>query len=444
MILYHAFHAICTAATRTYYRFTIGGAVVPGAGPVLLVANHQNSLVDAGMVVVSAGRSVRFLAKSPLFTDPRIGWLIRAVGCIPVYRQEDDPARLGENLDSFRAVHEALSEGYAVGIFPEGRSHRDPRMSRLKTGAARIALGAVPAVGGAFPIVPVGLVFDQQAVFRSAARIVVGEPFDWSDLAARGLHDKHAVRDLTTRIDDAMRSVTLNLDSWEDEGVVRTAEAVWTAEVGAPRDPALVMQRLRVTSEGLRRLRAGEDEDWRAVSRDLKTHAQELDALGMNPAALVRQPTFWSNLGWVLRRLPMLATLPVAALAVLLFRFPQELTSFVAGKAAEAEGPDAIPTFRILGGAVIFTVWGLLLTALAGWLGGWGWALAVVVGLPLLGIAGLLVTEWQRLSWRSLRRFFVRHIERERIETLRAAQRDLGARMQALLVVALKRDAAAR
>lgn len=129
-------------AVRSYYRVTVAGARLPVTGPVLVVANHNNSLVDPGLVAAMAGRNVRFMAKSPLFTHPLIGWLIKGVGSVPVYRQQDDPTKISQNLDSFRDVHKVLAEGDVVGIFPEGISHSMSRLAPLKTGAARIALGA--------------------------------------------------------------------------------------------------------------------------------------------------------------------------------------------------------------------------------------------------------------------------------------------------------------
>src|SRR5512133_80414 len=77
---------ISRLATRAYYRFTVGGMRVPAEGPVLLVANHNNSLMDPALVTVAAQREVRFLAKSTLFTHKQIGWLVKLVGSIPVYR----------------------------------------------------------------------------------------------------------------------------------------------------------------------------------------------------------------------------------------------------------------------------------------------------------------------------------------------------------------------
>jgi 1-acyl-sn-glycerol-3-phosphate acyltransferase len=164
---------------------------------VLLVANHPNSLLDPVLVQAVAGRPVRFLAKAPLFTDAKVGWLVRGAGAIPVFRAADDPAQMGRNEDTFRAVHAALAGCAAVGIFPEGLSHLEPGLAPLRTGAARIALG----VGRVFPVVPVGLVFRAKDVFRSDALVLVGEPVPWDDLAPRGIADAEAVRDLTARID---------------------------------------------------------------------------------------------------------------------------------------------------------------------------------------------------------------------------------------------------
>ncbi len=147
MWLLPVFSWLARVAARIYYRVRFAGPPIPAEGPVLLVANHPNSLLDPTLVVASADRPVRFLAKAPLFTDRKIGWLMRAAGAIPVYRRSDDPSLMSRNEDSFRAVFDVLGDGAAVGIFPEGISHSEPSMSPLKTGAARIALGATERAG---------------------------------------------------------------------------------------------------------------------------------------------------------------------------------------------------------------------------------------------------------------------------------------------------------
>src|SRR5918998_3539728 len=119
MWLLPALSRVSAFATRSYYRLSIAGGEVPRTGPVLLVANHPNSLIDPPMVATAARRPVRFLAKSSLFGHPAVGWLVRGAGAIPVYRQQDDPAQMRRNTEVVRAVHNALASGAPGGLFPE-------------------------------------------------------------------------------------------------------------------------------------------------------------------------------------------------------------------------------------------------------------------------------------------------------------------------------------
>ena len=417
-------------ATRAYYRFSVGGARVPAEGPVLLVANHNNSLMDPAFVVEAAQREVRFLAKAPLMTHPQIGWLVRAVGSIPVYRVQDDPKLVGQNRDIFVAVHAALAEGAAVGIFPEGTSHSGSRLSPLKTGAARIALGAARRIGHAFPIIPVGLVFRDRNSLRSEARVVVGDTFDWSDLAARD-DVKFAVRELTKRIDEAMRRVTLNLDSWEDTALVHVAEQVWAAEYGSARDSEATVSRLALMANVLQRFRLRGDAEWRTTARELRAHSRMLQRMGMTPQALKEDVTWTAAARWMIARFPLLAAVPLAAVALLAYWPPLFAARWLGTH--NSEGPDSESTYRVLGVPLFGTVWTLLVSAAAALSGGWRWGLGTLLLLPVVGIGAAIVAEQRRLRWLAVRRFFVRHLHRKRLGTMRERQQLIAAHLHELL-----------
>ncbi len=423
---------ISRLATRAYYRFTVGGTRVPADGPVLLVANHNNSLMDPAFVTVAARREVRFLAKSTLFTHKQIGWLIKLVGSIPVYRAQDDPRLLGQNRDIFVAVHEALAERAAVGIFPEGTSHSGSRLSPIKTGAARIALGAARRIGGSFPIIPVGLVFRDRNSVRSEARVVVGDAFDWSDLAARS-EEKFAVRELTKRIDEAMRGVTLNLDSWEDAALVHVAEQIWTAEHGSPRDSEATVSRLALTANVLQRFRSRGDAEWRATARELRAHARMLQRMGLSPQTLKEDVHWPAALRWMVMRFPLLAALPLASLALLVYWPPLEAARWLSKH--NGEGPDSESTYRVLGVALFGTIWTLLLAFTAAWALGWAWGISALLLFPAAGAGAAVVAEQRRLRWLAVRRFFVRHLHRQRLCRMRARQVAIAARLNDLLEI---------
>jgi len=424
--------AISTLACHAYYRLEVEGGRVPEDGPVLLVANHTNSLIDPAMMVVAAERTVRFLAKAPLFNHQLIGWLVRAVGSVPVYRGRDDPKMVSQNYESFRDVHAALAEGYALAIFPEGTSHSASHLQPLKTGAARIALGAAERTGRAFPIVPLGLVFRDRRTFRSSARVIVGVSCAWDDLATRGPRDKEAVRELMRRIEASMREVTLNLHDWSDAQLVRCAEHIWTAEFGPDAGGSHEIARLKQATDALGRLRLGADPEWRTVARELRAHDRVLQRLGLTPITLPATVSRTDAARWVLRRLPLLLVLPLAALGLLLFWIPRELTDWAAGRASKSEGEDTVPTFRVLYGVVIFTAWFLVLAIAASfWLGALG-GLVVFLSLPLIGFGALFVGESRHLSWVTLRRYFVQRLHRQRIAKLRVRQRRLAERLRDL------------
>src|SRR5262249_17835705 len=126
-----------------FRRIELAGLVrVPRSGPLIFVINHPNALVDPLFLLCFAPRPVSFLAKAPLFRMPLIGALARSLDAIPVYRRQDPGTRAGDNRETFARARALLDRGGTIAVAPEGTSHSDPRLRPLKTGIARIALGA--------------------------------------------------------------------------------------------------------------------------------------------------------------------------------------------------------------------------------------------------------------------------------------------------------------
>ncbi|MGE5925798.1 MAG: 1-acyl-sn-glycerol-3-phosphate acyltransferase [Gemmatimonadota bacterium] len=423
---------IARVAGGVYYRTTIAGARLP-PGPLLIVANHPNGLVDPLLVSAAARRPVRFLAKAPLVADRRIGWLFRAVGSIPVHRRQDEQAQMERNADSLREAESALRGGAAIALFPEGISHDAPGLSPLRTGAARIALGAASGAGEPVSIVPVGIVLRDKPSFRSEAHIIVGEPIEWADLASRGSDDQEAVRTLTSRIEGGLRNVTVNLEAWEDAPLVDCAEAVWTAERGAPKDAAARIERLRVASELLREIRRDPDARWAPLVVSVLRHCRSLERLGLRPADLHTDLSTRNALRWSLRKIPLvLFPVILAGLAGwVLWWPPYRFTGLVTDRLGGSR--DIRATYRLAGGIVIYALWlALLVTAAAIWIDGPTAAL-VAVGVPALGLAGLWIREHWRAAWLDARRWFLLRGRRSLLRDLGRRQWEIAERLDALL-----------
>jgi len=172
--------AVVPPVIRFWVRLDCQGLLhIPRQGPVIIAANHISYFDPLCLAVFidAAGREVRFLAKSELYRNPVLGWVLRAAGQIPVYRESRDAAK------SLQDAVAAMREGAAVAIYPEGTTTRNPDFSpmKAKTGVARLA-----ALTGA-PVVPVGmwgahLLFTRGKIgpFRRGIRVVVraGPPID--------------------------------------------------------------------------------------------------------------------------------------------------------------------------------------------------------------------------------------------------------------------------
>jgi glycerol-3-phosphate O-acyltransferase/dihydroxyacetone phosphate acyltransferase len=138
---------IARAATLGWFRAVevSGLERIPRTGPVLLVANHHGGFVDPALLVAAVPRPVRFLAMASLFRILPLRPLLAFGGAIPVHRARDverDGAGTRGNVDAFAACFAHLREGGAIGIFPEGEASDEAHLLPIRTGAARIALGA--------------------------------------------------------------------------------------------------------------------------------------------------------------------------------------------------------------------------------------------------------------------------------------------------------------
>ena len=397
---------IARAAARIYYRIRVEGEAPPQTVPVLFVANHPNSLIDPVLVAAAADRPLRFLAKAPLFEERLVGPLLRASGSIPVYRRQDDPELMDRNASVFEAVHSALAEGAAVGIFPEGLSHSEPSLVRLRTGAARIALGAADRAATVVPIVPVGIVLRQKDRFRSKALVLVGSPVEWADLSGRPEDDAEAVRELTHRIEDALRDVTVNLERIDDRAVIECAEAVYSAELGQDRNHQERVRRTRQATEGLHALRQQDPARAAKLVARVRGFANSLSVLGLSPRGLEASARPRAAVGWSTRNLVyFLVGAPIAFVGHVLFFIPYQLTEWFAGRPGVPH--DVRSARKLLGGGLLYIGWCVLLALAVGWLTGILPGVAAAVTLPLVALITLAVRERWKDAREEVRRYFV-------------------------------------
>ena len=378
------------AVCATFYRIDRIGAA-PATGAVIMLPNHPNALLDPAVIWATAGRDVRFLAKSTLF-QTALRPILAGAGAIPVYRQIDRGVDTSKNAEMFAAVAAALAEGDAICLFPEGISHSSGRLESLRTGAARMALAA-EREGTSVALVPVGLNFDRKTAFRSRVTVVYGRPFSAADLLPAPDRDlAPAARALTDRIAEHMRGLLVEADPQADAALVDRVDRLYAAARGRPRDASERLARRRTIAGGIERLRAGAPDRYDDLLMQIRRYDQRLRRFGIRDRHLDWQTSSSDAVSFAVRELLFaIVLMPLSALGLVVFFVPYQLTGIAARLSTKER--DVIATAQVLTGAAIYALWVAALSAVAGWLWGSGAAIGAALLLPVLAFVALLALE---------------------------------------------------
>jgi len=111
-------------------------------GPLLIIANHPNSFLDALIIGSYYKRRVYFLARGDAFKKPIHRFILESLNMIPVYRLRVGKEYLHLNDYAFNKSIDLLNKGFAVLIFIEGICINSNELQPFKKGTARILEGA--------------------------------------------------------------------------------------------------------------------------------------------------------------------------------------------------------------------------------------------------------------------------------------------------------------
>lgn len=182
-ILYALLFPFVYVAARLFYRRLVVHGIEhfpPKGVPVILVANHQNALIDPLLCCVTAPRQLHFLTRADVFRNPLLRPLVLALNMLPVYRVRDiEEGKNQRNMATFRTVIGRMQRGAAVGIFPEG-NHGGKKMIRpLKKGLAQLLeiMGEHDLALKDVMLIPVGIDYDHYDFARRSVVITYGAPF---------------------------------------------------------------------------------------------------------------------------------------------------------------------------------------------------------------------------------------------------------------------------
>jgi 1-acyl-sn-glycerol-3-phosphate acyltransferase len=427
---------LAKAACFTFFRSieVTGAPQVPRGVPLVLVANHHNSLVDPILVLGTTGVHARFLAKSTLWKVPPARVLLELAAVIPVYRAQDG-ADTSNNEETFARCWEVLAAGGAVALFPEGISHDEPHLARLKTGAARIVLGAAEKRGVRNTrIVPVGLTFEQKGKFRSRALVTIGAPLDPSAWIAQQASDEPAaVRGLTDAVKSALERVTLNYPSREDVPVIERAAALWRVrERELPARMALEEAfQLRQTALRLyERARARYPQRVAALTARVERYARRLDEQRLRDEHVAARYPRAEVIAYAIGSATLLLFwLPIAAIGSAMNWIPYRM---IWAGARLSPGENLPATIKLVGGFFLYPIAWLVWALLAGSAWGWGAGLATLLLCPLAAWFAMLFHERYEHLWEHARAWATVKLRPREAARLKAEREALHREMRAI------------
>lgn len=385
---------------RVYFRRVevTGLEHVPRKSPVIFVLNHPNALVDPAFLLCLAPRRVSFLAKSPLFRMPVLGFFVRALDSLPVYRRQDEGEDVSKNREMFVAARKLLAQGGTIGICPEGVSHDETRLRPIKTGAARIALGAVSTNEVTdLKIVPAGLYYTSKTKFRSAVLLYFGKPIDVTpvSLETEGNPPRAAVRELSDRIECALREVILEAEHEEALQTITRAERIFSSEADEEGDESLAdelqLQQRFVKAYTVLQQRA--PDRLRKLEVRMSRFEEELSQAGVDPDDLSPPTSTLDVFRHLVTRIFIFLALIIPATAGALVHYPAyRLGGYLATRFSRDED-DVVSTVKIISAMLLFPLTWLLIAIAAYKLEGFVFSLTVAVLVPLAGYLAIRFFE---------------------------------------------------
>ena len=369
---------------------------IPPRGPALLAINHPTNLIDSLVVGAALDRKVHFLATAGLFRNRVLARFLAAMGAIPVYRRQDDPTgTASRNADAFEACFGVLARGEVIAIYPEGTTHAELRVQRIKTGAARIALEAEARHDGrlGLTLVPVGLNFEVRKSFRSRVLVSFGEPIALVPYLALYREDPFkAVDALTTVIQYAMEAEVIHVDRIDLTALVRDVEALYRADLeeelreerGLAAGQIDPFRLSRAIAEAVGHFSTREPQRVERIAQRLATYRALLARHHVRDSAVRARAVHAASRRRLAFTWQALVGSPLFLYGAVVNALPYFVPRWLARKVARKETDYA--TVRLLGSVVAFPLfWGVEIWAVRHLAGGVA-AVAFALSLPVTGL----------------------------------------------------------
>jgi glycerol-3-phosphate O-acyltransferase/dihydroxyacetone phosphate acyltransferase len=333
------------------------------SGSQLANSSHFGGFTDPLVLIRAMDRVPRFIARDVIWNYPVVRSILNWVGAIPVHKSDDGGPSSNDQM--FRSTYEALGEKDLVTIFPEGITVDDPRIAHIKTGSARIALGARATGVEHITLLSAGIHYENKAALRSKVFIDIGYPIDLDEWVGLNIapgepqdaSNRDAVVALTSEMEQHLRWAAPDFEDWVTARNLSAAADVALRHAVGAKDAIGHGDRERLA----RLLDEAPEEQRTVVVETMEIYQTELDALGFSDEMFITGlRTKWAFMWNIVKDIVVgLLLLPFAAVGLMVNAIPMALVWLI----GRLKVDDAVmATIKPLGALFIFLVtWGFWL-----------------------------------------------------------------------------------
>ena len=203
-------------------------------GPMLVISNHPNTLMDPLMALYRMREQCYLLANYSLFKNPISNAILSTLYCIPIQRINDVPeGQPLRNEEAFQRCDQHLLAGGSIYIAVEGTSYPERRIRELKTGMSRIAFSAEMQKNFELNlrILPIVITYFEPLKFWKEVVVEVGETISvdgWRDTYLQ--NPRKAITLFTENVEQQMMTQTIQCKSAEEDKFLKKIEAILQSE----------------------------------------------------------------------------------------------------------------------------------------------------------------------------------------------------------------------
>lgn len=359
-MVYRIFKYLFIPAIKGYFRLVHinNPENIPVEGPVILAVNHNSAFMDPILIATTTNRNYHFLARGEAFNSAFSRFFYSKLNMLPVYRPETTPDDVHKNKYVFKQCFEHLTNRKAIMIFPEGFSKTERRIREIKSGLARIALGAENQNNFKLDIkiIPVGINYTNPHLFQSDVLINIGEAISTSDFRELFYSNEKSSYDLITEaVRKGLESCTAMIS---DERQVEFVESLeWFLKNQNSKESSKshnLVKSFILSKEiisGVEELAASHPKEFTELEMQLKSYKKRFERLNLDQDKVIRKISF---LLMLFQPIMLILTSPIFVYGILSNAIPYNLTKWLSNKIKVRE--DFVGSLKLSAGMFIFLI----------------------------------------------------------------------------------------